>query len=132
MHGRVLRLPAALPAVLLTLMAAAPLGAQTIDDGLMMSSRQLCTGFLYVHDGWDRYWEGTLERGNGNIGRLTTQQVSWVGAYGVSDRLNLIAMLPYVWTEASQGVLHGMQGFQDATLAAKYRLLTTPVADHGS
>ena len=53
-----------------------PLGAQTIDDGLMMPRRQLCTGFLYTHDSWDRYWEGSLERGNGNIGTLTTQSVA--------------------------------------------------------
>ena len=32
-----------------------------------------------------------------------------MGTYGVTDRLNVIAMLPYVWTSASQGVLerHG-------------------------
>ncbi len=132
MHGRVLRLPAGLAALALLTLTGAPVGAQTIDDGLMMSSKQLCTGFLYVRDSWDRYWEGSLERGNGNIGRLTTQQVSWVGAYGVSDRLNLIAMLPYVWTEASQGVLHGMQGLQDGTLAAKYQFLTASLAGHGS
>lgn len=126
------RLRAGLPAAVLLALTVAPLGAQTIDDGLMMSRQQLCTGFLYTHDSWDRYWEGSLERGNGNIGRLTTRQLSWVGAYGVSDRLNLIAMLPYVWTEASQGVLHGMEGLQDASLAAKYRLLTVPMAGHGS
>jgi hypothetical protein len=35
----------------------------------------------------------------------------------------MIASLPYVWTEASQGVLHGQRGRQDLTLMAKYRLL---------
>ena len=87
------RMQRLLPAVLLAL-GAAPLGAQTIDDGLMMPRKQLCTGFVYMHDSWDRYWEGPLERGNGNIGTLTTQSVSWMGAYGVTDRLNVIAMLP--------------------------------------
>ena len=74
-----------LPAVLLAF-GAAPLGAQTIDDHLMMPRRQLCTGFVYMHDSWDRYWEGSLERGNGNVGTLTTQSVSWMGTYGVTDR----------------------------------------------
>ena len=41
----------------------------------------------------------------------------------MTDRLNVIATLPYVWTNASQGVLHGMSGFQDLTVAAKYGLL---------
>jgi hypothetical protein len=85
-----------------------------------------------MHDSWHRYWEGSLERTNGNIGTVTTEQVSWVSAYGVTDRVNVIAMLPYVWTEASQGVLHGMRGFQDLTLAAKYQFLTAGVARHGS
>ena len=40
-------------------------------------------------------------------------------------------MLPYVWTDASQGVLHGMNGFQDLTLAAKYNLLQTPFTKRG-
>ncbi len=79
------RMQRLLPAVLLAL-GAASLGAQTIDDHLMMPRRQLCTGFVYMHDSWDRYWEGSLERGNGNIGTLTTQSVSWMGTYGVTDR----------------------------------------------
>jgi len=98
---------------------------------VMMPHRALCTGFLYTHDRWDQYWEGTLKRSNGNIGTLTTQSVTWVGVYGVNDRLNVIALLPYVWTQASQGVLHGMHGLQDVTLAAKYELLNSDLAEHG-
>ena len=64
-----------LPGVLLAL-GATSLPAQTIDDGLMMPRRQLCTGFVYMHDSWDRYWEGLLERGNGNIGTVTAQSGS--------------------------------------------------------
>ena len=48
----------------LLLAAPAALSAQTIDDALMMPQRQLCTGFIYTHDSWDRYWEGSLERSN--------------------------------------------------------------------
>ena len=119
-------------AAVLLLLSSASLHAQTIEDGLMMSKSRLCTGFLYTHDSWRRYWEGTLKRENGNIGTITTQSVTWFGNYGVTDRLNLIAMLPYVWTKASAGPLHGMRGSQDLTLAAKYALITTPVAGSGS
>jgi len=55
-----------------------------------------------------------------------------MGVYGVTDRLNVIAMLPYVWTSPSQGVLSGMSGFQDLTLAAKYNLLETAFTKAGS
>ena len=119
-------------AVVFVAMAAVPLQAQTIDDGLMMAKRDLCTGFMYQHDRWDEYWEGPLKRANGNIGAVTTRSTSWVAAYGVTDRLNVIAMLPYVSTHASQGVLRGMSGVQDLTVAAKYDLLTTPFTARGS
>jgi outer membrane putative beta-barrel porin/alpha-amylase len=113
-------------------LASSAVRAQTIDDGIMMPGKNLCTGFLYTHDSWESYWEGSLKRVNGNIGTITTQSVTWVGNYGITDRLNFIAMVPYVWTDASQGVLHGMKGFQDITVAAKYNLLDTPLTSHGS
>ncbi|HEY6552474.1 MAG TPA: hypothetical protein VI669_03925, partial [Vicinamibacteria bacterium] len=84
---------ALVPLVLLTLVAS-PLRSQTIEDGLMMPKKNFCTGFLYVNDSWDQYWEGTLKRGNGNIGTITTQTITWAGNYGVTDRLNVIAMVP--------------------------------------
>jgi hypothetical protein len=101
--------------------------AQTIDDGVLMSKKSLCTGFLYTHDSWDHYWEGTRKRTNGNIGTITTQSIAWMGTYGVTDRLNVVAMVPYVWTNASQGVLQGQSGIQDLTVAAKYNVLQKPM-----
>ncbi|MFO0265559.1 MAG: transporter [Cyclobacteriaceae bacterium] len=97
--------------------------AQTIQDGLMMPKGDLCTGFLFTHDRWTNYWEGTLKRENGNIGTITTNSLTWLGNYGITDKINFIAMLPYVSTRASQGVLSGMQGLQDLTLAGKYNAL---------
>jgi len=111
---------------------AASVQAQTIDDGLLLPRRALAAGVLYGHDSWSQYWEGDLKRDNGNIGTLTTQSVTWVAGYGVTDRLSVIALLPYVWTHASQGPLHGMDGLQDITLAAKYQLLATPFTDRGT
>jgi hypothetical protein len=46
--------------------------------------------------------------------------------------LNVFTAVPYVWTRASQGVLHGMRGFQDITLAAKYTLFERPTTRLGS
>lgn len=126
--ARTLPLVLALP----LLLAVAPLPAQTLDDSLMMGRGQLCTGFVYAHDGWDRYWEGTLKRGNGNIGTITTQSVTWMGTFGVTDRLNVIAMVPWVTTRASQGVLAGMDGLQDGTLGLKWTALETDLTRRGT
>jgi hypothetical protein len=94
--------------------------AQTFTDGLMMNNKDLCTGFIYSNDSWKNYWEGSLKRDNGNIGTLTTKSVAWMGAYGVTDKINVIAMVPYVWTHATKGTMQGMQGLQDLTIGAKY------------
>lgn len=94
--------------------------SQTLTDGLMMGKKALCTGFLYTQDQWRDYWEGSLKRDNENIGRITTQSVMWMGTYGVTDKLNIIAMVPYVKTKASQGTVTGLDGIQDITIGAKY------------
>jgi hypothetical protein len=110
--------------LVLAAVSASSAAAQTIDDGSMMPKRTLNVGVLYAHDSWNQYWEGTLKRTNGNIGTLTTQSITMVGGYSLTDRLGLTASLPYIWTHASQGVLHDMSGLQDLALAAKFRLLT--------
>ena len=125
-------LPGPLVAVALLTWLAVPLDAQTIDDGVMMGRNSLFAGDVYTHDSWNLYWEGTLKRDNENIGTLTAQSNLLFGNYGVTDRLNVIAAAPYVWTRASQGVLHGMEGFQDITLAAKYSLIEKPSTRLGS
>jgi len=125
------RHPTVLPFLSLALIAA-PLRAQAIDDGAMLPRRAMAAGLLYSHESWSQYWEGTLKRDNGNIGTLSTQSVTWMAGYGVTDRLSVMAMLPYVWTHATQGPLHRMSGLQDFTLAAKYQLLATPLTDRGT
>lgn len=104
-------------------LAPALLRAQTLNDGLMMTKGDFCTGFLFTHDRWTDYWEGTLRRDNGNIGHLTTQALTYAGNYGITNRLNAIAMLPYVRTQASAGTMRGLAGLQDLTLGLKYELL---------
>jgi hypothetical protein len=97
--------------------------SQTMNDGLMMPEKTLCTGFLYGHDQWKNYWEGSLKRDNLNIGKLTTQSVMWYGVYGVTKNINVYGMLPYVSTKASLGTLTGLKGVQDLTLGVKYNLI---------
>ena len=113
------------------LVLAASLSAQSLDDAQLLAHRTLGAGVSYVHEDWSQYWEGALKRTNGNIGSVTTQTVTWLAAYGVSDRLTVLAMLPYVWTDASTGTLHSMHGVQDVTIGVKYRLLSTPFTERG-
>ena len=103
--------------------------AQMPDDGLMLSKHKASGAVVYASDRWDEYWEGTLKRSNGNIGTLTTTSVTFVGRYGITDRLGITAALPYIETEASKGTLHGLSGIQDLSVTLKYKLPTTKASD---
>ncbi len=95
--------------------------AQTETDAIMMNKNQFCNGFLYGHSSWNEYWEGTLKRSNENIGTVTTQSVMYMAAYGITDKLNILGGVPYIWTKASAGTLHGMRGVQDLALFVKWK-----------
>ena len=97
--------------------------SQTLDDGLMMPKKYFCTGFLYTYSQWNNYWEGTLKRDNQNIGTLSSHNIMYVGNYGITDKLNIIAMAPYISNQSNKGTLTGLQGVQDLTLGGKYRLM---------
>ncbi len=112
--------------------AATMARAQSMDDAIFMDRRVLCAGLMYTRDQWRDYWEGTLKRDNGNIGTLTTTQATWMGAYGLTDRINVMASLPYVWTNASQGVLQGQSGAQDLSVGLKVRAFSTPLTTSGT
>jgi hypothetical protein len=117
-------------AVAAVLSAVGPrvLAAQTLEDAEMLRRRELHAGVMYGSGSWSDYWEGTLKRSNGNVGTVTTRSIAAHVGYGVTQRLTVIAALPYVWTEASEGVLHGMSGAQDLTLLAKYRVANPLIA----
>jgi hypothetical protein len=106
--------------LVLLLPVATNTNAQTDMDAIMMSKKQFCLGPMYSHSSWKNYWEGQLKRDNPNIGTITTQAFAVMGAYGVTDKLNLLFNVPYLSTKASQGTMRGMQGVQDLSLIAKY------------
>lgn len=107
------------------LICAAPAFSQVPTDGLLMPANTLCTGFMFQHDRWDHYWEGSLKRDNLNIGTFTGNTVMWYGVYGVSPKINVMASLPYVSNKVSMGTLTGLSGMQDMMLSGKYKVIQT-------
>jgi hypothetical protein len=106
--------------------------AQTADDAIMMGKKQWCNGVTYMHSSWNDYWEGTTKRDNPNLGTVTNQALMVMSNYGITDQLNVLATVPYVWTHASAGTLHGLQGFQDIELDLKYEFFTTKIGKTGN
>jgi hypothetical protein len=98
-----------------------PASAQTDVDAIMMNKNQFCAGFNYSHSYWKDYWEGTLKRNNENLGTVTTNALMFMANYGITNSLNIMVGAPYVWTKASAGTLHGLQGIQDISLNVKWK-----------
>lgn len=96
------------------------LSAQTESDGIMMSRNYFCGGFAFTYSYWDHYWEGTFKRDNANIGTVRTSSLTAMGAYGVTDHLNILFSLPYIKTSSTAGTLKGQTGVQDFNLYLKW------------
>lgn len=107
--------------MLLYCLASPQLRAQTDMDAIMLKKNVLCVGAMYVNDSWTEYWEGTFKRKNDNIGKISTQMFGVMGAYGITDKLNVLFSAPYVKTKATKGTLSGLEGVQDLALMAKYK-----------
>ncbi len=96
--------------------------SQSPNDALMMPKHQLCILGQYTHGSWDEYWEGETKRSNSNLGTVTNSNVLLMGNYGITDRLNVLLGLPYVWTD-SDSYLEGQHGIQDLMLFVKFQAL---------
>jgi hypothetical protein len=94
--------------------------AQTENDALMIPKNYFCAAGLYTHNSWDHYWEGTLKRENLNLGTISSNIYAVGGNYGLSNRINLLFMIPYIKSNASAGTLRGQNGIQDINLAVKW------------
>ena len=116
-------------AALTTFAHSARASAQTLEDAEMLQRHEMHATAMFGRDTWDQYWEGSLKRANGNIGTVTTRTTTGTIGYGLTEKLTVLASLPYISTEASQGVLHGESGRQDLTLMAKYRVVNAVIAD---
>ncbi|MCE6992581.1 hypothetical protein [Dyadobacter sp. CY323] len=97
--------------------------AQMPNDAIYMSKNTACIAVSYTHSSWDQYWENSLKRQNLNIGTHTTQNVMPMLAVGITKNINIIAAIPYIWTQTSAGNLRWQKGFQDASGWIKYRFL---------
>ena len=94
--------------------------SQSDMDAIMMNKNNFCGGAMYGYSSWKNYWEGTFKRDNANLGNVSTQTISIMGNYGITNKLNVLFGLPYIQTKASAGQLKGQNGIQDLSLAIKF------------
>ncbi len=101
--------------------AFSALHAQMPTDALMMPKQNWCTIAQYSTTSWDEYWQGETKRSNSNIGTFTSQNVMVMTNYGITDRLNILVGIPYVWTKSTASYLDGQSGIQDLSAWLKYQ-----------
>lgn len=101
------------------LLLSVSLHSQLPADLQLVPKGSICAGVNYGYNAWSKYWEGETLRENGNVGTVSRQQITAGAMIGVMDRVNVILMLPYVLTRASQGTLKGQNGLQDFSLHLK-------------
>lgn len=97
--------------------------AQMPFDALYMPKKSVCIATIYGRSTWNQYWESSLKRANYNIGTQTTQSVMVMPAIGITNRVNVILSLPYVWTSTSAGNLMGQHGVQDLSAWLKVKAI---------
>ncbi len=98
---------------------------------MMMKKRESCFALIYDRGSFDHYWEGTTLRTNEIIAKVTRVTVTPMIAIGIIDQLNAYVGVNYVKTESSEpngGQLQGAKGFQDLTIALKYRVYNAEMA----
>lgn len=113
-------------AVWLVLFKGMSLQAQTPSDAQLMEAKQACILLDYNFSSFDQYWEGTLKRENQTIATVQRQSVMPMIGVGIFDNLNFFIGVPYIKTKSSEpngGHFAGVSGFQDLSLAVKYRWL---------
>lgn len=103
--------------------------AQTESDALMIPKNYFCAAGVYTHNSWDNYWEGTFKRDNLNLGTISSNVYAVGLVYGLSNRVNISAMAPYIKSNATAGTLRGQNGFQDINMAFKWMAVREQVGD---
>jgi hypothetical protein len=103
---------------------------QTFSDAIMMKRKEICFALMVDQGKWDHYWEGNKLIRNENIGTFTRNTYAPMIAYGITEKLNILLIAPFVKTESTGGQLAGAQGFQDVNIGLKYEAIKKDFGKH--
>ncbi len=112
--------------LLIGLFITIQLYSQSPSDALMMKAGQACVLLDYSFSSFDHYWEGTKKRTNATVATVQRNAVMPMVAAGIFNNLSVFAGVSYISTgstEPNGGHLVGANGFQDLSIAVKYRWL---------
>lgn len=127
------------PVILVFLLLSAAAPAQSLLGGFMNGKGKGTVALSYTAESYDNvFLVPTDVEGVPVFNEVNVNSVSLFGTYGLSDRLDLVAALPYISAtgNASQGVLDELgfendrSGIQDLSLFVRYNPLSLDVGKH--
>jgi hypothetical protein len=96
-------------------------------NGFMPAAGEGAVALSFTTEGYDQFWAGeTKVDPPAGLGEVDTQSVTLWGRYGFTDRLAVIANLPYVDTEGD-----GFAGLEDSGVSDLTALLQARLVDFG-
>jgi hypothetical protein len=109
----------------LVIVALVPATVSAMDlDGYMWPKGHGAAAISFTSQSYDEFWAGTTKVSDPGVGKVDTESWTLWVVHGVSDRLNLVANLPYISTESDGTGGFGQSALQDLSLMGKYRFLT--------
>jgi hypothetical protein len=81
----------------------------------------------FTYESYDEFWMGTNKVSDPGLGRVRTNSTTFYTQYGLSDRVTLLANLPYVNTRGD-----GLAGFSESGLQDLSALLKVSLAARGA
>ncbi|EAZ81522.1 hypothetical protein [Algoriphagus machipongonensis] len=100
--------------------------SQSPTDELMMPKNEICFLLNFQYGEFNKYWEGDFLRENETIATVQRRSALLMAAYGITDKLDVYAGLPYMETNSTTpngGKFAGTSGVQDLSIGVKYKAL---------
>jgi hypothetical protein len=105
---------------LLVLLAAAVSAIEL--NGFMPGKGRADLAISYSRDTYDHFWAGQDKVADPAVGKVENTSLSMWGQWGISDRLAVLANLPYINADSDGFGGFAENGLQDLVVLGKYRL----------
>jgi hypothetical protein len=109
--------------ILVLLLASQTIWAQMPNDALMMPKGTVCNLAQFTYSQFDHYWEGTVYRNNPNMGTFQSQAYMLMSNWGVTDKLNVMAGVPFINNRGTASYIQPQRNIQDLSVFVKYQIL---------
>lgn len=104
----------------------APPAAAADLNGFMPAAGEGSAALSFTAESYDEFWRGDVKVSNPGVGEVETRSLTLWGRYGVTDRLAIVANLPWVDAEGD-----GTGGFEDSGISDLTAFVKVRLVDFG-